>query len=209
MKKIKSLFIIGALALAGAITTQAQTTTTNFDANGNEIITIHNGTNVLSSAWYAQLYQPILSTAQSIASASNIVIAPFGMTLTSGAKSGTWGGGVLALYNLNNYIGTGVGIYYLGQWFDFNGTVQLQLPIVFSSNIVLTPFIAGGIGTSFAGAGNANGDIDVISQMGVNADLFTIGGWRFGTGGFFGTISGAGQYSGDDAGFFAKISKGF
>jgi hypothetical protein len=199
MKTTKLIITTVAAALALAAGNMMAQTTTN--ATGGTTVTATNA----PAGWY----QPLLNIYQNIASATNIAGAPFAMTLTSGAKSGTWGGGVIGLYNVTDYLGTGIGIYYLGVWYEFNGTVQLQYPLPLTTWLTLAPFVAAGIGTSFAGAGTANGDVDIISQLGVNADLFKLGNWQIGAGGFFGNITGAGQFSGNDAGGFVKLSRGF
>lgn len=203
MNKIKTSILIVALGVTCAFSAKAQTViVTNVVTN---TVYVTASTVPTNGFWY----DPLWNLYKNISTATNIAIAPFAMTLTSGDKQGTWGGGVIGLYNVTDYLGTGIGLYNLGGWYEFNGTVQLQYPLSLASWMVVTPFLAAGIGTSFAGAGSANGNVDVISQIGVNADLFKLGNWQFGGGGFFGNITGAGQYSGNDAGGFIKISRGF
>jgi hypothetical protein len=210
MKFTKILLAMAAAMLTVGLNAKVQ--------SGNPIQTISVYTNTSGGLTYVTNtvavttsgWQPILNIYDNLLGATNIAVAPFVLGLTSGDKGGTWGGGVLALYNVNNYVGIGIGMYYLAEWYEFNGSVQLQYPMPLWSGFVLTPFVVAGIGTSFAGAGSANGDVDVVSQLGVNLDIVNLGkGWEFGLGGFFGNITGAGPYSGNDAGGFINFHRGF
>jgi hypothetical protein len=206
---MKKLFITTAMAALLAIgftaraDTVAATITVYTNASGGTTY-VTNAASQTASGW-----QPILNIYDNLLNASNIAVAPFGLALTSGDKKGTWGAGILALYNVNNFVGVGIGMYYLGDWYEFNGSVQLQYPMPMTTNLVLTPFVVAGIGTSLSGANSNNGSVDVVSQIGANIDVVNIGkGWELGFGAFFGNITGAGAYSGNDVGGFLKLSRG-
>jgi hypothetical protein len=156
-------------------------------------------------AWYTGFTNIFYNVTQS----TQLVYAPFGTVLTSGEKKGTAGGGIVAAYNWTQYFGTGVGIYYLGGWSMFNGQAQLMLPIPITANFKIQPFTVGGLGTSLSGAGSANGDLTVITQLGMAASVVHLGSWSLDAGGFWGTITGAGPYSGRNVGGTLAFSRGF
>lgn len=146
-------------------------------------------------------------------SATNYGVAPY---LSYGLNNHKVGGGVLALYNFNNYIGAGIGADYLGSFSLVSGNVQLKLPLQplafthlgWATNLTLTPFVYTGIGTPFGGTGANNG---VSTHIGVG-DYVTFGhlwGGRFEVGGAYITRSGAGAYSGKYANAFFSWSHGF
>ena len=64
-----------------------------------------------------------------ISSISNWAVEPY-LTYAPSLKSGyKYGGGVLAIYNLNNYMGGAVGIDYLGQFSLLSANLTLKYPI--------------------------------------------------------------------------------
>ena len=76
------------------------------------------------------------------------------------ANSSKVGGGALAVYNINNYVGAAVGVDYLGQFslLSANATLKYEIPVSQYislpkpiNNLALTPFVLGGIGTPFGG----------------------------------------------------------
>lgn len=147
-------------------------------------------------------------------SATNYGVAPY---LSFGLNNHKVGGGVLALYNFNNFIGAGIGADYLGSFSLVSGNVQLKLPLQplqftkwpWATNITLTPFVYTGIGTPLSGSGQNNGGVS--THIGVG-DYITFGhlwGGRFEVGGAYITRSGAGAYSGKYANAFFSWSHGF
>jgi hypothetical protein len=211
MKNSFRILLAAALLLAG-FTAEAQTnavTVTNY-------VTIYTTNDALpvatSSNW--NWLSGIETVGSDIASATNIAIIPYGTVLTSGAAKGTVGAGLLALYDINNYVGTGIGIDWLGQLDTFSGNVQLKLPThplagVGFTNFVMTPLIIVGLGTPLSGAGTANGSITSISSLGDDFTFASAGGWNFGLGAAFGVRTGAGKYSGDALNGFFSMSHGF
>jgi hypothetical protein len=72
----------------------------------------------------------------------------------------TAGGGIFAVYDLNNYVGGLVTLDYLNHnVYSVRGNVQLQLPIPLKNlGITLAPYSFAGVGTALGGKGGANGD---------------------------------------------------
>jgi hypothetical protein len=181
---------------------------------GAKIIQVPGGYEVVTNSEQftapSEWYTPFTNAWDSVVSgSSNMVFTVAGVTLTSGDKKGTAGAAFFVSYNIVQYVATGVGFYYLGSWTMFNGQVQLLMPLPLSPKIRVTPGILGGVGTSLSGSGSANGQVTVISQFFINVDFIQLGGWTIGAGGFWGTVTGAGPYSGNDAGGFLKGSRGF
>lgn len=111
------------------------------------------------------------------------------------------GGGALLLYNLNNYVGAGPGIDWLGDFNLVSANVTLQVPthpfaFLGASNIVATPFVLAGIATPIGGAGTANGNVASIQGLGLNLDLLHIKSLQLGLGYEFSNWTGAGDFSG-------------
>lgn len=182
MRKLISCIAIGVASLATVINCSAATpvqTITVFSNASGGLTYVTNSVAATSSGW-----QPIMNLYENVRNASNIAVAVPVVTLVSGEKRGAVGIGVIGIYNVNNYVGIGIGAYWMHQWYEFNGNVQLQYPMPLWAGVVLTPFIAEGIGTSFSGSGGANGDAVIISQVGLNVDIVNLGaGWELGFGG--------------------------
>lgn len=191
MKKSQSLILI-AFLVSAAFCAKAQTNTN-------------------SIPWYSGLQ----AIGNDVINATNVAVAPYASVLVTGAEKGKVGGGLLALYDINNYVGAGVGVDYLGQWSEFSGNIQIKLPIqpltTFGlTNFTVTPFILAGIGTPIAGAGTANGGISAITSAGVNLDIYKFSdGWTISAGAAYGTRTGAGNYSGDMVNAFLALRRGF
>jgi hypothetical protein len=149
-----------------------------------------------------------------VKSATNYAIAPYA---TYAPKAPTkWGGGVLAIYNVSQYFGGGAGIDWLGGFNLVSGDIQLKLPTHPLSALggnwatfEATPFVIGGIGTPFSGAGTANGGISTIEDVGLQFKFGHLWGGQFGVEGTYGKWQGAGPY--DVARYHAAVSwqKGF
>jgi hypothetical protein len=124
------------------------------------------------------------------------------------------GGGLLALYNVNNNVGAGLGIDWLGEFNLVSADVTLKLPIhplagLGFSNIVTTPFVIGGIATPMSGAGKANGNIASIEGAGIEIDFLKWKSVSIGGGYAFVNWTGAGAYSGKHHEVFVSFHKGF
>ena len=188
-----SLIVAILLALLSPVAARAQTDT--------NLPTVGGG---LKQVWDA-------ISLSGIGSATNYAVIPYG---SYGLNNHKIGGGLLALYNVNNYLGAGLGVDYLGGFSLVSGNVELKLPTrPFSrfgwTNLVVIPFIYTGIGTPMSGAGTANGGISTHTGAGAEIDLASFLGGKFGIGGAYITRTGAGSYSGKYANIFVAWHKGF
>jgi hypothetical protein len=146
--------------------------------------------------------------------ATNYAVAPY---VTYGLDNHKVGGGVLALYNFNSFIGAGIGADYLGQFSAISGNLQLKLPLRplaftgwgWATNLVTTPFAWTGIGTPMSGAGGNNGGISTHIGGGLNVDVAKLGGGEISVGGAIIDRTGAGSYSGKYVNGFLAWRKGF
>lgn len=200
----KTMLIIGVAALL-ATSSQASTTyTTNSD--GTIMVTAPYSPPV-TGGW-TQVGQTILAD---LKNATNYAIAPY---MSYGLDNHKVGGGVLALYNFNNYIGGGVGVDYLGSFSLLSANVELKLPIkplaftgwTWATNLTATPFVYTGLGTPFSGTSGSG----ISTHIGVG-DYITFGhlwGGRFEVGAAYITRSGAGAYSGKYLNGFFSWSHG-
>ena len=147
-------------------------------------------------------------------SATNYAIAPYA---TYAPKAPTkFGGGALLIYNVNQYVGTGIGVDWLGQFNLFSGNLELKLPThpftALGGNwaaIEVTPFVLGGIGTPTSGAGSANGGLSTIRDVGLQIKFGHLWGGQFSAGGTYGSWSGAGLYDVVRYHGFVAWQKGF
>lgn len=188
--------------LVVAVTAMAQAESTNTPAppNTNAIAPVK----ALSSLW------------DNLKSATNYAIAPYA-TYAPKAPT-TIGGGLLAIYNVNQYFGAGIGGDWLGEFTMFSGNIQLKLPThplrsLRSSgwlhDLEVTPFVLGGIGTPIAGAGNANRGLSTIQDIGAYMKFGHLWGGQFGIGGSIGKWTGSGPYDVTRYHAFVSWQKGF
>ena len=149
-----------------------------------------------------------------LTTATNYAVEPY-LTYAQKAPGGNRvGGGVLAVYNVSKYIGTGLGVDYLGQFSLVSAQVQLKVPttpfswtgISWLTNLIVAPFAIAGVGTSLSGGGN--GAI-AITDAGAYVQFGHLWGGRFNAGGAYGRWDNAGLYSGPREHIFAGWSKGF
>ena len=185
MKKITGLLFIVADLAASSI--QAQTTNSPPDTNSTSIWT---GLEDIGKAIYD-------------AAPTNFLVAPYA-TYAPNAPS-KFGGGVMAVMNVNNYVGVGVGADYLGGFSMVNASVKLQIPIKpltflgnssFLTNFTVTPFALAGAATPFSGAGHANYSLASIAGGGGNIDIVLVCGGELSAGVAVINWQGAGAYSG-------------
>lgn len=146
--------------------------------------------------------------------ASNYVIAPY-FTYAPDAPQ-KYGGGVLAVYNINNYVGAGVGLDWLGQFNMVSGNVQLKLPthpLAFAggawTNVTATPFAIGAIATPLGGAGSDNRSAATIAGAGAAVGVADWLGGKIDIGYGWVNWTGAGDYSGNHHEFFLAWHKPF
>jgi hypothetical protein len=192
--RAKTVLAAVALAMCG-ITAQAQTVT-----NTVYVTNTLAATTALNTLW------------NDVKGATNYAIAPYATYAPSAPTK--FGGGLLAIYNVNQYMGAGVGGDWLGNFTMFSGNIELKLPThplanYGFPNLEVTPFVLGGIGTPIAGAGGSNGGLSTIQDIGVYMKFGHLLGGQFGFGGSVGRWTGSGPY--DVTRFHAFISwqKGF
>lgn len=215
-----SLSIIGALALAFAVNGQS-TVVNGTDQNvvippGAKIIQVPGGYEVVTNSdavaapaeWYTGATNIYWQLADAVTS-SNLVYAGFMGCMTSGPKQGKPFGGALAIYNWSQNLGTGLGLYGSGGgWSMINANVQLMLPIQISPAFMLQMFSLAGLGTPMGGAGQSNGGATVVTEFGMDGQVAKIKSWDLGLGGWWGTMTGAGPYTGNNAGGTFTFSRG-
>ena len=111
------------------------------------------------------------------------------------------GAGVLVLYNVNNYVGAGIGLDWLGGFSMVSGNVQLKLPIKLSTigfgfmsgltNDFIVPFGLAGIGTPFSGSSGPS----TIEDVGAYLQFGHLWGGQFVVGATYGKWIGNGPYN--------------
>lgn len=168
----------------------------------------------------------VLKDAQTagILNPTNYAIEPY-LTYAPNNKAKDYiGGGVLALYNFNQYVGAGLGADYLGRFSLVSGNVSLKVPInigaqidrylpsswssirAFADEVTVVPFGIGGIGAPLSGTDSS---VSVIADVGAYVQYGHLWGGKFNTGLCWGKWSNAGDYSGTRYHLFAGWSKGF
>lgn len=149
-----------------------------------------------------------------VGSATNYAIAPYATYAPNIAAKDKWGGGVLGIYNLNNYVGTALGVDWLGQFTLISGNITLQVPVYpfrnspikFLRSVVVTPLGILGIGHPFAGT--SSGVAEIMDAGGEVRFGHFLGG-TFGVGATYGKWTNAGDYSGTRYHAFADLKWGF
>lgn len=163
------------------------------------------------SGGISEIYNAISTSG--ITTATNYAIEPYFTYANNAPKANRFGGGIFAAYNINQYVGTGIGIDYLGQFSLVSANVQLKVPLhPFSSlsgwitNVAVCPFAIGGLGKAMSGT--SAGAI-AITDTGAYIGLGHLWGGQFNIGACYGRWDNAGAYSGPREHFFAGWSKGF
>ena len=196
---MKKLILIAALLVSG-LNLQAQTNLMSMPAP-----TISGGLGQIASA----------IGASDIAHATNYLIAPYA---TYAPKAPTKiGGGLFAVYNVNNYVGLGLGMDWLGQFTLVNANVSLKAdthPLrglfgstnttSFAYGFTVTPFALAGAGVDLNGTGS-----HTIWDVGVQTKFGHWLGGRFGAGAAYGEWIGSSPYDVKRYHFFLNWQKGF
>ena len=201
--KIKILAVLAAIATAAGIATaQTNTPATNAPDSGSTI-----------SGGLSEIYDALSTSG--LATATNYAFEPY-LTYAPSAPSGNQiGGGVFACYNVSKFVGTGLGLDYLGQFSLVSANVQIKIPthpLAFigtgwATNLVVAPFALAGVGTPLNGSGN--GAI-AVTDAGAYVQFGELWGGKFNTGVAIGKWSGAPTgYGGTRYHFFVGWSKGF
>jgi hypothetical protein len=134
------------------------------------------------------------------------------------------GAGVLAIYNVNNYVGVGLGGDELGRFSILSANATLQLPIqplsflgtnstitTILSSTTLTPFqlLGGAVGLSGTSGGNGSPGGIMTEDTGFYIQFAHVFGGRLNTGYAWGQWFNAGNYTGPRQHLFFGWSKGF
>ena len=191
-------------------------TTTNSPAISNLLVTLNMG----------DAAQKLFNEAQSggLFTATNYAIEPY-LTYAPKAPAGnTVGCGVLAVYTVNSIVGIALGVDYLGQFSLVSGNATLKYPINVGSKvdkyvpsfaaglkpyldeIVVIPFVLGGVGTPLSGSSSS---ATLIYDVGGYIQYGHLLGGKFNTGICWGGWDNAGAYSGKRYHIFAGWSHGF
>ena len=161
------------------------------------------------SAGLTEIYQAIAQSG--LATATNYAVEPY---LTYAPSLPTkFGGGVLAVYNVDRLIGLGLGADYCGTFTMISANATLKLPIHpltflhndFGTNFAVVPFQLAGGGLPFSGANSGV----VITDTGAYLSYGHLWGGQFNTGAAYGQWMNAGAYSGKRYHIFFGWSKGF
>lgn len=130
-----------------------------------------------------------------LSTATNIAVVPYA---AYGLNNHKLGGGVLGLYNFNNYVGAGIGVDYVGEFSMVSANIELKLPMrplapFGLTNFVATPFVFSGLGTPFSGSSGSG--VSTHLGAGANFDVTKLWGGQLSVGAAYVTRSGAGLYS--------------
>lgn len=225
---LKNLLTMLALGLfAGCVReAKAQQLFTNVIAlpGGGEQITISTNPNPTTAAMTAPSVWGGLNEIASAVGASGLLQATnysFEPYLTYAPKLPTkYGGGVLVVYNMNKFVGLGIGADYLGQLSLVSVNATLKVPIAVGqyypsswplastlTNVIVTPFALQGVATPMSGT--TGGTAITIEDTGGYIQFGHLLGGRFNTGVAYGQWNNAGIYSGKRYHIFAGWSKGF
>lgn len=203
MKQIKLLIIIALIAAACALAAHAQT-------NAPSPVTT-TSTNTIAGG-ITEIWDAIETSG--LTTATNYAVEPY-LTYAQDAPSGNKiGGGAFIAYNVSHYIGTGLGVDYLGQFSLVSADIQLKVPtrpfastgISWLTNIVIAPFALAGVGKSLSGG--ADGAI-AVTDAGAYVQFGELWGGKFNVGAAYGRWDNAGSYSGPREHLFVGWSKGF
>jgi hypothetical protein len=101
----------------------------------------------------------------------------------SQGKDAAWGGGVAALYPLNDYLRGGFRMqYFAGEWFMPSVNVQLQSSYyLFGTKASWTPFVFTGLATPIKGSAE-NGDVAALYGIGLSVKVPITDRWAIGGG---------------------------
>jgi hypothetical protein len=206
------LLLVGALAVA-SLPASAQTTITSNSVTGtvttNDTPVTPTASDLSWSAVAKNLYNDVKGF-------TNIAVAPYGTYAQNVPKGASHiGGGALIIYNVNEYVGTGVGVDWMGDWTMFSGNVKFQLPVDVGTyfgntnkTLVITPMIIAGIGTPI---GSAASQSTVLTRTAAGADIKFghLWGGRFFAGLLYDNVQGAGEYSGGQYHGFVGWKRGY
>lgn len=145
-----------------------------------------------------------------VLSATNYAFEPYATYMPSAPKGDRVGGGLLAVYNVNSYVGAGIGVDYLGQLSIVSGNCSLKYPVhplasVGWTNFAVTPFVLVGAGKPLSGTSSG---LAGIADAGAYLQFGAFKGGQFNVGACWGKWLNAGDYTGQRYHLFAGWSKG-
>jgi hypothetical protein len=160
--------------------------------------------------------QALWTEVSPLTTASNYSFSAYGTYAPDIKAKIKFGGGLLAVFNVNDYVGVGVGGDYLRRFTLLSANATLKYPIhplsflhnSFGTNFAVVPFELIGGGASLSGA--SPGGIGVMIQdTGAYFQFGHLWGGQFAVGGAYGQWMNAGDYSGKRYHGFLSWSKGF
>lgn len=144
--------------------------------------------------------------AKPLLNATNYAFEPYATYAPALHKAG---GGLFVAYNINNYVGAGFAVDYLGQFSLISANCQLKYavhPFDRYPNFAVVPFAIAGVGQGMSGA---TGTGIITADAGAYVQFGHLWGGSFNAGGAYGAWENAGQFSGKRYHIFAGWSKGF
>lgn len=165
-----------------------------------------------NSSWWGDI---VLAVKESgVAQATNYAFEPYATYAPDVPKGKRIGGGALVVYNINDYVGAGIGVDYLGRFSLLSANVTLKVPVQpFKSfgpswlrDVSTTPFVLGGVGTPLGGSDSS---VTAIADVGAFIGFGHLWGGQFNVGACYGKWANADPYSGVRYHAFAGWSKGF
>jgi hypothetical protein len=206
MNKFKRILIVSTIALAS--TMAASLAIAQTDTNTPPPVTNTNGP---STGLLSDIFNSV--KASGLTKATNWSIDPYATYAPNVAKGSKIGGGLFLTYNVNQYVGAGLGVDYLGQFSIVSANVSLKYathPLGFLgssfTNIAVIPFGIAGIGK--ATGGTSSGAI-AVTDVGAYIAFGHLWGGQFDVGAAYGRWDNAGDYSGVRYHIFAGWSRGF
>jgi hypothetical protein len=114
------------------------------------------------------IWADITGAFSGIGSASNWIVAPYGIYDT---KTKTAGGGLAGVYNVTPYFASVIRMDYINKeiWRP-SGSIELQVPVKFSG-FTVTPFVFTGLAVPLGGTGADNGSATLITGTGAAVTL--------------------------------------
>ena len=191
--KMKLLLTLGVAAMLATVS-QAQPTITVTNASGGVSTYVLASTNPPTASFFS--VSGLEGIWQDVKGATNYAIAPY--ATYAPAAPVKVGGGAIFIYNVNNYVGAGIGIDWLGGFSMVSGNVELKLPVkplasFGFTNLTMTPFVLGGIGTPIQSGGGGSG-LSTIEDVGADIEFGHLAGGQFIVGASYGKWLGNSPY---------------
>lgn len=153
-----------------------------------------------------------------VGNVTNYSFVPYATYAPEAPDGNKVGGGILAVYNVNNHLGAGVGVDYLGQFSLVSGNLSIKADIhplkqieflngsSWATNFTITPFAMAGVGKPLGGTSTG---MAALADVGGQTKLGDVWGGTIGLGVCYGQWVNAGDYSVKRYHFFLSWQKGF